>query len=200
MVGTTADAPIFSYGPGWGSGGDQFEDYIGDGGWHAGEACCMCGGGVITSTTGTTGGITATVSSTKRTTTTTAATTTTVAPTATTTSTITVEQPATPTAAEDLGFTYELTFEGKTCLETDPDCTPLRFSTGKDGKKAVFLVAGAAASLENCSKKCFEYEGCQGIYMFPSNTGARCRGLFDIGTAEGKESTAHDLSYTIQLL
>jgi hypothetical protein len=65
----------------------------------------------------------------------------------------------------------------------------------QDFSKAVFTVVGEEASLEACSALCDADEMCKGIYIFPYRTSTKCRGLFDIGTAAGKESNADDLSY-----
>merc|ERR1719272_1237965 len=79
---------------------------------------------------------------------------------------------------------YELVFEGTTCNGKD-DCTPLRFSTGKDFAKATFTVDGDDAKLEACSAKCDEDEACLGIYIFPFKQTSKCRGLRDLGTDDG---------------
>jgi hypothetical protein len=43
---------------------------------------------------------------------------------------------------------------------------------------------------------CSKEVACKGIFIFSSNAGNKCRGLLEIGTADGKVSTANDMSYT----
>jgi hypothetical protein len=89
------------------------------------------------------------------------------------------ETTTTTIAAETIE--YEMVFSGG---EGDGN----RFSTGNDGAFELFVLPNT--SLLGCKLKCTETPECQRFYTWTTNQGAfRCRGLSDIGTAEGKPTT-----------
>ena len=113
--------------------------------------------------------------------------------------TTTVQHSSTTTTLPALGtLTYELTFEGTSCREHSTKCTPLRFSTGLDASKGVFLATGRAATLARCGSRCSAMPSCAGVYIFPGPAGGntKCRGLLSLGSKGGKPTSNADRSYT----